>query len=270
VALLAAGACQHPDKLPVDRQVAGTVVELDGTITATSVAGTRTLHANDAIGEDETIDTHEGRVVIVLTHNHARWELGPNHHGRVSESAAWKLALQDQPSIPVAQQSTPAGREAEPRAVDTAASTTEHRPAMTDQKTPPSETRRKQDPVAVHGGSSVAKDRPDNQPLDPGLIARDEDNDAPTKTAEKQDAGKANLKNSRRGDPASSARRIIAANAGILGCATAAMHLTVACTAAKCTLSGSVPEPARACLVSALAKLAMPAGDYTAVIDLLP
>ncbi|CAN5809180.1 hypothetical protein BH11MYX3_BH11MYX3_32820 [soil metagenome] len=53
------------------------------------------------------------RVVILLAHNNATWDLGPNKHEQVSQSMAWQLARVDAPAGQVDETTTAAGRHAE-------------------------------------------------------------------------------------------------------------------------------------------------------------
>jgi hypothetical protein len=98
---------------------AGTVVDVQGSV---SVAG-KPLAKGATVAGDDVVDTGaDGHVRIVLTHNNATWDLGPNKHEKVSASLAWTLAKVDTPAKPVDQDTSSAGRPAERSAAETAAS----------------------------------------------------------------------------------------------------------------------------------------------------
>ena len=142
VGLLAASAvaaCSHGGDGPpaVEPGVAvGKVVELTGTVTATRGTQTRTLDASSTVSGDDVITTSaDGRVAIVLAHNNARWDLGPNKHERVADSLAWGLARVDHPADVVDVETTSAGRHAERSAAAGEAETARER------REPPAEPR---------------------------------------------------------------------------------------------------------------------------------
>ncbi len=92
----------------------GKVVEISGKVTAARGTATRDLDASSQVSGDDVITTAEGaRVVILLAHNNATWDLGPNKHEQVSQSMAWKLAKVDAPAGQVDETTTAAGRHAE-------------------------------------------------------------------------------------------------------------------------------------------------------------
>ena len=135
----------------------GKVVELVGTVTATRDGQTRTLDKTSAVSGDDVIATQgDGRVTILLAHNNARWDLGPNKHERVADSLAWGLARADQRATAVDETTTAAGRHAErSAATGEAAATTGAPPAATDE-------RRREEPEAPAaggegGGGSTSK-----------------------------------------------------------------------------------------------------------------
>ncbi len=79
------------------------------------------------------IDTAaNSRVVILVAHNNARWDLGPNKHGKVGESLAWTAAKQDRPAAAVIEESSTAGAHAEKSAATTGTTTEAPRAAMTE------------------------------------------------------------------------------------------------------------------------------------------
>ena len=100
--------------------VAGKVLEVSG---AVSVAG-QPLHVGDPVKTDDSVETGaDGNVVIELAHNQARWELGPNHKVKPSESLAWSVANKTGSAAAVDQATSAAGRPAERSAADTEATT---------------------------------------------------------------------------------------------------------------------------------------------------
>jgi len=290
--VLSAGACSHHDDAPVVQvgQPAGDVVEVTGTVTATGSTGTRTLKPGDKVTADDAIDTGTGRVAIVLLHNGARWELGPDHHGaKVAESAAWKLAKLDSVAKPVDEQSTPAGREAEHHAVDTVATTTPssgsapERPAAAEpDRASPSEPVR---PTAAQAGAApTARPTPTSPPPPPPVqpaqqhgqiggvssskeVQGDKDG-APgggTVKVDEKTSDDELRQHNRRG--AVDQRTVVAADPALRACLVAKAHLVIACTAGTCTVTSTdITEPVRACLVDRLAAMKLADGKLT--IDL--
>ena len=92
----------------------GRVLEVTGKVTATRGTATRDLDSSSTVSGDDVITTAaDGRVTILLEHNNARWDLGPNKHEQVSTSMAWQLAKVDAPAGKVDETTTAAGRHAE-------------------------------------------------------------------------------------------------------------------------------------------------------------
>jgi hypothetical protein len=92
----------------------GKVVEITGKVTATRGTAVRDLDASSTVSGDDVITTAaDGRVTILLEHNNAKWDLGPNKHEQVSTSMAWQLAKVDAPAGKVDETTTAAGRHAE-------------------------------------------------------------------------------------------------------------------------------------------------------------
>ncbi|MBL9018242.1 MAG: hypothetical protein JNL83_28905 [Myxococcales bacterium] len=92
----------------------GKVVELKGSVRATRGDTTRTLAAGGEVSGDDVIETGgDGRVTIVLAHNNATWDLGPNKKEQVSASMAWSLAKAERAAGSVDETTTAAGRHAE-------------------------------------------------------------------------------------------------------------------------------------------------------------
>jgi hypothetical protein len=123
VLAVSAVACGNKDDAaavqPAAGESAGKVLEVEGKVT---VRG-KQLAVGDALKADDPIETGaDGRVVVELSHNLARWELGPNKSQKVNESIAWKLPRNDGNSTVVIQDMSAAGRPAERNAADTAAS----------------------------------------------------------------------------------------------------------------------------------------------------
>ncbi len=139
LAVTAAAACSSKGDAPAAQPgvSAGRVVELTGKVTATRGAEVRTLAAGGEISADDVIDTAaDGRVVILVAHNNARWDLGPNKHGKVGESLAWTAAKQDRPATVVIEESSTAGAHAEKSAATTSTTTAEgSKAAMVDRGT---------------------------------------------------------------------------------------------------------------------------------------
>ena len=112
---------------------AGTVVDVQGTVT---VAG-KPLAKGAVVAADDVVETGaDGHVRIVLTHNNATWDLGPNKHEKVSASLAWTLAKVDTPAKAVDQDTSSAGRPAERSAADTAASSDKKEMERADEAAP--------------------------------------------------------------------------------------------------------------------------------------
>jgi hypothetical protein len=122
LATAAASACSKNDAAPAAQPgaVAGKVLEVSG---AVSVAG-KPLAVGDPVKTDDAVETGtDGNVVIELAHNQARWELGPNHKVKPSESLAWTAAKKTGSAAQVDQTTSAAGRPAERSAADTEATT---------------------------------------------------------------------------------------------------------------------------------------------------
>lgn len=118
---IAAVSCNKKQDAPAAQAgaPAGTVVDVQGSVT---VAG-KPLAKGATVTADDVVETGaDGHVRIVLAHNNATWDLGPNKHEKVSASLAWTLAKVDTPAKPVDQDTSSAGRPAERSAADTAAS----------------------------------------------------------------------------------------------------------------------------------------------------
>nr|MBA3451679.1 hypothetical protein [Deltaproteobacteria bacterium] len=135
LAVTAVASCSSKGDPPAAQPgvAAGKVLELSGTVTATRGSAVRTLATGGEISADDVIDTSaDGRVVILVSHNNARWDLGPNKHSKVSESIAWTAAKQDRPATAVIEESGTAGRHAEKTAATTDTTTAEPRQMIQD------------------------------------------------------------------------------------------------------------------------------------------
>lgn len=89
-------------------------------MSATRGTAKRALAAGQEISGDDTIETGpSSNVRIVLAHNNATWELGPNKKQLVSESLAWRAPKQDSPAAKVDEATLAAGRHAERETVTT-------------------------------------------------------------------------------------------------------------------------------------------------------
>jgi hypothetical protein len=99
---------------------AGDVTEIAGDVRATCDGKTRTLAKGDSVAGDDVITTGaDGRVTIVLRHNHVAWSLGPNKEKKVADSAAWSATAAAGSESVGDDHSTAAGRHAERSATDT-------------------------------------------------------------------------------------------------------------------------------------------------------
>jgi len=113
----------------VAASAAGTVVGVQGSVSASRAGATRTLKARDQVWPDDVIDTGaDGSISIELAHNNALWSLEPGIKARVDESPAWKLDKQAA-SRPVDHATSSAGRHAEREAADTAVTADSEAPA---------------------------------------------------------------------------------------------------------------------------------------------
>jgi hypothetical protein len=82
------GAASGSESAALVGNAAGTVREMSGVVT---VAG-KPLSVGDHLAAGDVVTTGDhSRVVIELTHNGAKWELGPNRAVRVADSIAWKV-----------------------------------------------------------------------------------------------------------------------------------------------------------------------------------
>jgi hypothetical protein len=102
---------------------AGDVTEISGEVHATRDGKTRTIAKGDVVSGDDVIATGgDGRITIVLRHNHVPWVLGPNKEKKVADSAAWSAAAGASGEQVSDDHSTAAGRHAERSATDTGVS----------------------------------------------------------------------------------------------------------------------------------------------------
>jgi hypothetical protein len=116
---------------------AGKVVEVKGTVTVKHGDASRPLAAGESVEGDDVVTTGaDGNVVIELSHNLVRWELGPNKTQKVRESIAFKAAKNTGPTANVEQDTAAAGRPAERSAVGTTATEVEEPAASADQAAP--------------------------------------------------------------------------------------------------------------------------------------
>jgi hypothetical protein len=113
-------ACSSKDDAPHAEPgaPAGTVIEVAGAVTVAA----KPLARGDAVAADDVVETGaDGTVVIVLAHNNARWELGPNKHVKAAESLAWSQPKSDGLAKHVDQDSAAAGRQGERAAAQSGA-----------------------------------------------------------------------------------------------------------------------------------------------------
>ena len=102
---------------------AGKVVEVSGTVTVRHNDVASPLAKGATVEGDDVIETGaDGNVIIELSHNLARWELGANKKSKVNESTAWGLAKKSGDVANVEQDTAAAGRNAERSAADTSVS----------------------------------------------------------------------------------------------------------------------------------------------------
>lgn len=115
-----APACGNKGDAPAAQPgaVAGKVLEVAGSVKV----GAKQLAVGDRVNTDDVIETGaDGNVVIELAHNQARWELGPGHKVRPTESLAWTQERHGS-AAQVDQDTSAAGRPAERSAADTSTS----------------------------------------------------------------------------------------------------------------------------------------------------
>jgi hypothetical protein len=109
---------------PVPGAPAGDVTEKAGDVRAIRAGEIRALDKGGVVSADDVIKTgDDGRVVIVLRHNHVAWAIGPGKEKQVSDSAAWSAAAGAAPEVETDDHSYAAGRHGERSADDTVAST---------------------------------------------------------------------------------------------------------------------------------------------------
>lgn len=101
----------------------GSVLELEGAVTATRGGATRPLAVGDRVHDDDVIATGTGRVAIKLDRNQVVWRLGPRLNQQVAQSSAWSAPTATANTVATTDEhSAAAGRHAEREAADTAAS----------------------------------------------------------------------------------------------------------------------------------------------------
>jgi hypothetical protein len=102
---------------------AGKVVEVSGNVTVRHNDVAQPLVKGATLEGDDVIETGaDGNAIIELSHNLARWELGPNKKSKLRESVAWSLAKKTGDTAVVEQDTAAAGRPAERSAADTSVS----------------------------------------------------------------------------------------------------------------------------------------------------
>jgi hypothetical protein len=122
---VSAVACKSGGDSPKSQPgvAAGKVVEVTGTVTVRHDGVAQPLVKGATLEGDDVIETGaDGNAVIELSHNLARWELGPNKSSKVRESAAWSLAKKTGDTTVVNENTAAAGRPAERSAADTSVS----------------------------------------------------------------------------------------------------------------------------------------------------
>jgi hypothetical protein len=143
---------------------AGDVTEISGDVHATRDGKTRAIAKGDVVSGDDVISTGgDGRVTIVLRHNHVPWVLGPNKEKKVADSAAWNAAAGASGEQVTDDHSTAAGRHAERSATDTGVSATTTAPAAPTAPTAPTPTTEETPPPVA----AAQPPPPDMQPPAP-------------------------------------------------------------------------------------------------------
>jgi hypothetical protein len=123
-ALVAAACSSSGDRgaAPADGAPAGDVTEKRGDVRAIRAGASRALEVGGVVAADDVIKTGaDGRVAILLRHNHVTWALGPGKEKKVSESAAWTAAAGAGSEVVTEDHSYAAGRDGERSAADTSA-----------------------------------------------------------------------------------------------------------------------------------------------------
>jgi hypothetical protein len=118
-------ACKSESEAPKAQPgvAAGKVLEVSGTVMLRQADVARPLGEGDTVEGDDVVETGaDGSVVIELSHNLARWELGASRKAKVRESTAWGLAKKSGDVKAVEQDSAAAGRHAERSAAETGVS----------------------------------------------------------------------------------------------------------------------------------------------------
>ncbi|MBL8626671.1 MAG: hypothetical protein JNK64_35610 [Myxococcales bacterium] len=128
--LVAAAACggKSADKaaVAVTGAEVGTVVEVEGDVTASRAGQARPLAVGQRVHDDDVVATGGGRVAIQLDKNHVVWRLGPRLTQQVAQSSAWSAPMAQADVVATTDEhSAAAGRHAEREAADTAASAVE-------------------------------------------------------------------------------------------------------------------------------------------------
>ena len=104
----------------------GTVLEVEGEVTASRAGQARPLVVGQRVHDDDVVATGGGRVAIQLDKNHVVWRLGPRLTQQVAQSSAWSAPMAQADVVAATDEhSAAAGRRAEREAADTAASAVE-------------------------------------------------------------------------------------------------------------------------------------------------
>jgi|JI10StandDraft_1071094.scaffolds.fasta_scaffold00098_27 hypothetical protein len=104
----------------------GTVLEVEGDVTASRAGQARPLAVGQRVHDDDVVATGGGRVAIQLDKNHVVWRLGPRLTQQVAQSSAWSAPMAQADVVAATDEhSAAAGRHAEREAADTAASAVE-------------------------------------------------------------------------------------------------------------------------------------------------
>jgi hypothetical protein len=143
---------------------AGKVVEVKGTVTVKHGDASRPLASGESVEGDDVVTTGaDGNVVIELSHNLVRWELGPNKSQKVRDSIAFKAEKNTGPTANVDQDTAAAGRPAERSAVGTTATEVEE-PAKAEEAAPAAAPAPAAADEAPGGGAPPAPERKRSRP----------------------------------------------------------------------------------------------------------
>jgi len=259
--MFAAAACgkQDASQEVAANAPAGTVTEVAGQVT---VAGKPLAVGATVNAEDEISTGADGRFAVVLAHNHATWQLGPNHKGKARDSIAWGMAIVQGSAAANSAVATSAGRNGERAAADTdvtAAAPAAQAPAAA---------------AVAQDEAAPAPGAPAPPPPPPAPAAAKAPSTGALRRAAPPDDMKeseAAPRNVRGVDPAAEhAKSTLRTNAKVRACLAhaASATLVVTCASGTCSLISVDPAAGETCLRDAIPKLGLPAGDYTVTVEI--